>query len=563
VINKKVRGRIRTKAKDSKGGLRARAMRPSQLWRQDNPALLPARMRNPASPAIDFTISNLQREKRLSGAAKADRQAQIAARTESFQRRRLSPGPRWKEPHEGTLGALSTQPTLTPQWKEEVNRRLAAHKSRRGQSAASETTQNASLGSSRAAQAAARVAARFANAPSYSELQAEGARVAVRAAEIATKVALEAQAVAETALAEMHAAAAQAQSSRGPAVVQPITQPVRLPEIEAPADPAPISDPFVEQAAAVCGTGVEAPLHETSPAVEVVAEQQPEPRRFFGIRWDPDLPKPPAERKSATRRGAAREEFELSVEDWWSPAEVAETLRNNPIEVSEPDQEHANLIQFPRELVATRKIRPHPGPATDAEAQLSIFEVDPATVSTEAAAPGAVPDGAGSIWNRPEWSGIKLDKQPVGALASAREADPALAALPVASLGTRLMATAVDCALILAGFVSVGFLVAHNVQHPPAGKPAELLGAGALALIGMLYYAFFFAMPVSTPGMMYAGIGLCTFDEKSPTRAQLRRRLGAMVLSLLPVGLGLVWSIFDEDHLSWHDRFSQTYLRKL
>ena len=24
-----------------------------------------------------------------------------------------------------------------------------------------------------------------------------------------------------------------------------------------------------------------------------------------------------------------------------------------------------------------------------------------------------------------------------------------------------------------------------------------------------------------------------------------------MVLSLLPVGLGVVWSVFDEDHLSW------------
>jgi hypothetical protein len=48
-------------------------MRWSQLWRQDNPALLPARMRNPVLPAIDFTISNLQREQRLSGPANADR----------------------------------------------------------------------------------------------------------------------------------------------------------------------------------------------------------------------------------------------------------------------------------------------------------------------------------------------------------------------------------------------------------------------------------------------------------------------------------------------------------
>jgi hypothetical protein len=36
-----------------------------------------------------------------------------------------------------------------------------------------------------------------------------------------------------------------------------------------------------------------------------------------------------------------------------------------------------------------------------------------------------------------------------------------------------------------------------------------------------------------------------------------------MLLSVLPLGLGVMWSIFDEDHLSWHDRLSGTYLRKI
>jgi uncharacterized RDD family membrane protein YckC len=125
------------------------------------------------------------------------------------------------------------------------------------------------------------------------------------------------------------------------------------------------------------------------------------------------------------------------------------------------------------------------------------------------------------------------------------------------------MAAVVDCTLILACFVMGGFVFAHSIHHPPAGKPAELLGAAGLALVGMAYYAFFFALPASTPGMMYAGIGLCTFSDQSPTRAQLRRRLLAMLLSILPVGLGLVWSLFDDDHLSWHDRYSQTYPRRL
>jgi uncharacterized RDD family membrane protein YckC len=260
-----------------------------------------------------------------------------------------------------------------------------------------------------------------------------------------------------------------------------------------------------------------------------------------------------------------QEEFELSVEDWWSPAEATENLRHNPLEVAEAEPEHANLIQFPRELVATRKIRPRLAEATltEAEGQLSIFEVDPGTISTAVDARPGGQESSASIWNRPDWSGIRLDNQPVELLAPAPTSDQAAKRYPVAPMGLRLMAAAVDLALILASFVSAGFLIAHQFSHPPQGKAGEVLGVALLALIGLLYYAFFFAFAVCTPGMRYAGIGLCTFDDQSPTRAQLRRRLGAMALSLLPVGLGIAWSIFDDDHMSWHDRYSQTYLRKL
>jgi uncharacterized RDD family membrane protein YckC len=260
-----------------------------------------------------------------------------------------------------------------------------------------------------------------------------------------------------------------------------------------------------------------------------------------------------------------QEEFELSVEDWWSPGEATENLRHNPIEVAEAEPEHANLIQFPRELVATRKIRPRlaDGSLTEAEGQLSIFEVDPGTISTAVDARPGGQESSASIWNRPDWSGIRLDNQPVELLAPAPTSDQAAKRYPVAPMGLRLMAAAVDLALILASFVSAGFLIAHQFSHPPQGKAGEVLGVALLALIGLLYYAFFFAFAVCTPGMRYAGIGLCTFDDQSPTRAQLRRRLGAMALSLLPVGLGIAWSIFDDDHMSWHDRYSQTYLRKL
>ena len=62
--------------------------------------------------------------------------------------------------------------------------------------------------------------------------------------------------------------------------------------------------------------------------------------------------------------------------------------------------------------------------------------------------------------------------------------------------------------------------------------------------------------------MKYAHIRLVTFDGHIPSRAQRVSRFFSLLLSLLPVGLGLAWAIFDEDHMSWHDRLSHTYPQK-
>ncbi len=482
---------------------------------------------------------------------------------------------------------MSTQPNLTPQWKQEINRRVAAHKNRKNGLQQDTPAPTETAATSRAAQAAARVAARYAKAPTYSQMQAEEARVAVRHAEIATKVALEAQAAAETALAGLHAASAEL-PSRGPAVVETISQPQKKVEAEPlraqPAPPAPAESYERPQAQTqaqpevprYASARVAEPQQEPIPIVvasqvapEPVVEPEPHYELPFAVRWDSDMPARSAERRQT--RSRAQEEFELATEDWWSPGDAGSSLRSEPIEVIEGEPAHANLIQFPRELVATRKMRPrlaeqYTGAVAETEGQLSIFEVHPesgaaATAEIETVA-AEISESPATVWTGPEWSGIQLGAHPVQARVVV--ADPAEEkSTHLAPLGLRLMATVVDCALILASFVMCGFIAAARFSHPPSGKPAEVLGVVALVLIGLLYYALFLSLPVSTPGMKYAGIGLCTFDDQSPTREQLMRRLGAMFLSLLPVGLGFVWSIFDEDHMSWHDRYSRTYLRKL
>src|ERR1019366_272938 len=100
--------------------------------------------------------------------------------------------------------------------------------------------------SSRAAETAARVAARYANAPSYREMQAAEARGAGRAAEIATQEILRAQAEAETALAEMDAAVVE-HPSRGPGVVETFAAPARKQVQEPVPEPVRVARSPVEE----------------------------------------------------------------------------------------------------------------------------------------------------------------------------------------------------------------------------------------------------------------------------------------------------------------------------
>ena len=405
-----------------------------------------------------------------------------------------------------------------PQWKQELNRRLAAHKNRKGEvPAAAEPRPEARQASSRAAQAAARVAARYAQAPSYSQMLAEEARAAVRAAEAASMAALEAQAAAESVLAGLEAAAGQ-----GPAW---------QPEFSRVPDPPPpvFFDPFFTQDRTLVGT--------QERAQDRVA---------------PPVPRPSLLDKPGTLPVA------VPAVEWEHPVPIDRSPET--VETTRPI--HANLIEFPRELVATRRARPRiaeGGVDTGRVGQLSIFEVDPGAISIEPEAAESAAEPAVADWAR-----IRLDAEPE--FGADRHADPApalsAAHLPVAPVGLRLMAALVDGALIGAAFLAAAMMTALGIHHFTAGKPIELAALAALLVIGVLYQALFFTWSDATPGMRYAGISLCTLDGQKPTREQLRRRVGALALSVLPVGLGLLWAIFDDDHLSWHDRLSFTYQRK-
>lgn len=413
-----------------------------------------------------------------------------------------------------------SQPVPKPSWKEEVNRRLEAHKSRRGisvvdQPASHEAHANVS---DRAARAAARVAARYAKAPSYSEMQAAEARAALRVAEVATRKALEAQAAAQAALASLAV------------------------EEEPPAE--------MDEALMVASEA-------TAYVPLLPAEQAPSVKpASVEVRWEPDMP---------VRAAAASEHAELEPKMDSARTEPEDASSVELIEAAQPIP--GNLIQFPRELVATRRMRPRLSEASqngsgDLFGQLSIFEVDPGMISTEPAAATEAEAVPAPSWTDAEWTSVELDSGAVEEDAPADEAAPRAHMLELAPLALRLMATTVDLALITGVASAAAVFALRHMQALPVLRTAEALGIGLFLLIGLAYHVAFLLTLRATPGMLYAGIGICTFDDEEATVAQLRYRLAAMLVSLLPMGLGLTWSAFDENHLSWHDRLSRTYPRK-
>ena len=383
---------------------------------------------------------------------------------------------------------LDSAASASTEWKDEVNARLAAHRTRRtrtpdGQPALPGFESGGESTTKRQANTvAARVAERYAKAPSYSEMLAAQA-AAARAAEAAAEAAAQAHAATQAVFAglEMEEEAAEAAEQEMTA-----------------------SAPVQEQAK---------------------IERAAEPRRPL-------------------------------ITEIVDPFEEATVVPAQPLP--------AKLLEFPRELIATRKARPRlaEGPLRDTEtapdgSQLRIFEVEPETISKEVAIHSALP----------EWHSIRLDAKPQEEFhepeKTAREAYTPLFDLPlkIAPLEDRLMAGIVDASLVLAAFLLFVLVFVACTAHPPTGK-AAVAGAG-IALFGLsvLYQWLFFSYSDATPGMRYAKIALCTFDDENPTRKAMRSRVGALLLSAMPLGLGFLWSFFDEDHLGWHDRMTRTYQR--
>ncbi len=457
--------------------------------------------------------------------------------------------------------------------KEQVAERLAAHRARRTprpSSPAAPATAIAPPARARSARIAATVAERYAQSQTYRDFLAEEAERAIRQAEAAAQVAaLNAQAVAD---AQYQLLAELDHWTLSPP--EPPTSSAPAPSIPAPAlvtstpDPTPFSQTTSQLHNSLLTVRLyEDSLYEDAPRTHP-AELLAAPHRPLRT---PYLP-----------QAEGLEAFDIldALDE-----EIA--FRQSPVfdEPAGPTVDiPANLIEFPRQLVAARKARPRlaEGPLREDAAQhphtaqLRIFEVEAGQISTT---PTIAPEESVALIE-PVWSSILLSARPASAPVESTEPvfNPVLPP-QAAPLSLRLMAGVVDGCLILAAFLAFAAafvftlgnlagtrLAPAHISSLRLSGPADLQTAAigivvVLGALALLYHLLFFTFAEATPGMIYARIGLCTLNDENPTRSAMRRRLLAMALSACPLGIGFLWACLDDDKLGWHDRISRMYQR--
>ncbi|WP_128912782.1 RDD family protein [Granulicella sibirica] len=484
--------------------------------------------------------------------------------------------------HDEALAHMVSSPL-----KQQVAERLAAHRARRTRIGREQTSHQPTLleapapAPARVNKIAAAVAERYAQSQSYNAfLQAEAEKALQQAQAAAEVAARNARAIAEAQremLAEMaHKAEIEAAERAvfAPVLVEPIAlAPVVVaPVVVAPVAFTQVAEIYVEPIAEPLAVEPQARWFKeemppaAAPVAPPVAKQKVTVKQTsssgFSVRLYEDVGRP---HKDVSRReGSLDFEAEVRLDDEERRAldEEIEFRQAPTFELERPTTPiPGNLLEFPRQLVATRKARPRyaegplreDGAMAHDGAQLRIFEVEATQIS-------AAPAGESVA---PEWSSIWLDALKPEVQEEVVEEKEYSVVLPpqTAPVSRRVMAGLVDGCLVTGATVAFGTGFAYYAPALPSLPVMGIAAGGVLAAFFLIYQMLFFTFSDSTPGMRYARIGLCTFSDDNPTRAAMRRRTFAMLLALLPLGFGFLWACLDDDRLGWHDRISRMYQR--
>jgi uncharacterized RDD family membrane protein YckC len=157
---------------------------------------------------------------------------------------------------------------------------------------------------------------------------------------------------------------------------------------------------------------------------------------------------------------------------------------------------------------------------------------------------------------------VEIRIQPELDFSSAHDdrARPQTALVPVASLPERRFAGVLDgvfLALAYAGFLGLFRSLGGQIIFE---KVDAIVYLTAFYLLYAQYFFIFTTFAGATPGMQLRGLTIVRLDGTLPDTRRLLWRSFGYLLSGATLFLGFVWAHWDEDHFTWQDRISQTYV---
>ena len=130
-----------------------------------------------------------------------------------------------------------------------------------------------------------------------------------------------------------------------------------------------------------------------------------------------------------------------------------------------------------------------------------------------------------------------------------------------AGLATRLVAFAIDFGLLFAVYSLASGVIASVVAFL-FGKTLSPVGGTIVGVIGYLLggavLVLFWSLAGQTPGMRFLSIRLMQDGSRDVTLGRAIKRLFALLVALLPLGLGYFWILRDPSRHAWHDTMTGT-----
>jgi uncharacterized RDD family membrane protein YckC len=228
-----------------------------------------------------------------------------------------------------------------------------------------------------------------------------------------------------------------------------------------------------------------------------------------------------------------------------------------PVTAGVEDRADAAEPEWRREVsrrLREYRARRHPGEVDDSQSGLPFRQ----EISLEEEPPKRVRSKPAQRAHQAERVEIRVQSELD--FSSGDRAHPQSPLVPVAGLAERRFAGAIDAGLLMVTCIGFVGLFRSLGGQMGFGRVDAVIYLAVASLIYGLYFFTFTTLAGSTPGMQLRGLTVVRMDGCLPDTRQLVSRSFGYLLSAAALTLGFLWSLWDEDRFTWHDRMSQTYV---